>query len=176
MWKRTDEAAEQLVPLTTLVGEHFGATVGELVDTLAGRGFAIDVDHAGRLAVAVPVATTLRQERAEQQRQAAQEAAEAAAAAAERAAKAAEVQAVEEAEARRRQGVRDRRHERIRRLEQATGQTIVALEIGLRRSLVNAPNTGMSYDDRQRPKMLPSRSTSWSASCWSGTASTPWRR
>jgi hypothetical protein len=141
---------EQLVPLSALVAEGFGGTVGELVDLLAERGFAVLVDDAGRLSAADAVAVTLRAEKVEAERIAAQVAAEAAAEAAQRKAEAAAVEAAEEAEASRRREAQTRRHARIRRLEQAAGMSIVQLEMGLRSSLINAPDTGMSYDERQR--------------------------
>jgi Xaa-Pro aminopeptidase len=150
MWNRSTDDVDQLVPLTTLVGEGFAGTVGELVDLLAERGLAVTVDSHGRLCAPVAVATSLREERAEQERLAAQEAAEAAERAAERAAKAAAEAVVEEAEMRHQREAQARRQERIRRLEEASGVTIMALEIALRRSLINAPGVGMSYDDRQR--------------------------
>jgi hypothetical protein len=120
---------ERLVTLTTLVAESFAATPGELVDLLAGRGFAIAVDAAGRLAVAEAAAATLREERAESER-----------VAAERAARAAEAAAVKEAAVRRRQEAQARRLNRIRQLEQTAGASVMQLEIGLRDFLVNVPN------------------------------------
>jgi hypothetical protein len=49
-----------VVTLAELVAEGFAGTVGALVDMLAERGDAIDVDGHGRLAVAAAVAETLR--------------------------------------------------------------------------------------------------------------------
>jgi hypothetical protein len=141
-----EKQAEDLTPLSVLVEEGFAGTagtVGALVDLLTGRGFAIDVDSSGRLAVASTVAEGMRAERDEAARVAEEEAAE-------RRRVATAVAAVEAAQAQRQQEATARRHARIRRLEQATGTSIVQLEIGLRQSLANAPNTGMSYDDRQR--------------------------
>jgi hypothetical protein len=130
MFGRNTESSERLVALTTLVGEGFGASPGMLVDKLAERGFAVGVDDAGRLAVAEAVAEALRQERAEAER-----------GAAERAARAAEAAAVEEAAAQRRQEARAQRLNRIRRLEQTAGASVMQLEMGLRDFLVNnVPN------------------------------------
>jgi hypothetical protein len=132
-----------LTPLSALVEEEFAGTVGALVDQFAEAGIAVDVDQAGRLAVAGVVAGTMRAERAEAERLAAEEQAE-------RRRVAAEAAAVEAEQAQQRQESAARRHAHIRRLEQAAGMSIVALEIGLRQSLANAPDTGMSHADRQR--------------------------
>jgi hypothetical protein len=134
---------EDLTPLSVLVEEGFGASPGALVDEFAEAGIAVDVDQAGRLAVAGVVAGTMRAERAEAERLAAEEQAE-------RRRVAAEAAAVEAEQAQQRQESAARRHAHIRRLEQAAGMSIVALEIGLRQSLANAPDTGMSHADRQR--------------------------
>jgi hypothetical protein len=93
--------------------------------------------------VATVVAEGMRAERAEAERREAEEQAE-------RRRVAVEAAAVEAARAQQRQESVARRHAHVRRLEQAAGMSIVALEIGLRQSLANAPDTGMSHADRQR--------------------------
>jgi hypothetical protein len=148
--RNREKQDENLTPLTVLVEEKFAGTVGALVDVLAERGIAVTTDTHGRLAVAVPAATTLREEQAEQERQAAAEAARAAAEAAERQRVAREAAAVEEADVRRQREAQARRQDHIRRLEAASGVSIVELEIGLRRSLLTAPDVGWSHADRQR--------------------------
>jgi hypothetical protein len=130
MFRRNTENPAQLVPLTVLVVEGFAASVGVLVDTLSGRGFAVVVDDVGRLAVAETVAETLRHERSEAER-----------VAAERAAQAAEAAAVEEAAAQDRQEAQARRLERIHRLEQTAGASVMRLEASLRDFLISdVPN------------------------------------
>lgn len=139
--RKLTEAAET-VPLTEVLDVLEASTVGAAVDRLTELGFAVGVDHSGRLCVARSVAEQLRHERAEAERKAAEEAAERARVAAERAA---EQEAIDRAQ----EEARQRRYDRIRRLEVASGTNIIALEQQIRRDLINAPNTGMSYDDRQ---------------------------
>lgn len=132
---------DKLVPLTALVGEGFAATPGELVDRLAAEGVAIATDGAGRLAVATAVAERLRQERDRAERKAAQQAARRQREAAERnAAQRAEREAANER--------RRRQHERIRRLERASGLGVVALEMAYRKERANRGGAGMMYADR----------------------------
>jgi hypothetical protein len=127
---RKDIGDEATAPLVVLVEEGFAASPGELVDRFAAEGVAVGVDSRGRLCVAEAVAEALRRERAEAER-----------VAAERAARAAEAAAIEEAAVRRRQEAQARRLNRIHRLEQTAGASVMQLEIGLRDFLVNnVPN------------------------------------